>query len=129
MQAVADAAAERSVRLFLIVYPRGSSATPLSPAARAWFASYTAALTATAPLVARRDRRQRAESNRFWLPQFGPGGENVAAPAYLALLAETYDAVQASREDVRIWGGATAPRGIDRPNTGQGHSLADDVHP
>jgi hypothetical protein len=119
LQAVADAAAEHSVRLFLIVYPRGSSATPLTPTTRAQFASYTAALTATLPSLRDVIVGNEPNLNRFWLPQFGPGGEDVAAPAYLALLAETYDAVKAAREDVRIWGGATAPRGIDRPNTGR----------
>ena len=53
--------------------------------------------------------------NRFWLPQFGPEGENVSAAAYLRLLAATYDAVKAARDDVRVWAGATAPRGSDRP--------------
>ena len=57
--------------------------------------------------------------NRFWLPQFGPDGEDVAAPAYLALLARAYDAVKAARDDVRVWGGATAPRGGDRPGGGR----------
>jgi hypothetical protein len=57
--------------------------------------------------------------NRFWLPQFGPAGENVAAPAYYALLAEVFDAAREADGEVRIWGGALAPRGIDRPNTGR----------
>jgi hypothetical protein len=57
--------------------------------------------------------------NRFWLPQFGTGGEDVAAPAYFALLAESYDAAKAANADVRIWGGALAPRGVDRPGTGR----------
>ena len=33
--------------------------------------------------------------NRFWLPQFGPSGEDVAASAYVELLAQTYDAIKA----------------------------------
>jgi hypothetical protein len=57
--------------------------------------------------------------NRFWLPQFGEEGNDVAAPAYYALLAEVYDAAKGVDEDVRIWGGALAPRGIDRPGTGR----------
>ena len=57
--------------------------------------------------------------NRFWLPQFRAQGENVAAPAYLSLLALTYDAVKSADPSVRVWGGALAPRGIDRPNTGR----------
>ena len=57
--------------------------------------------------------------NRFWMPQFDEAGTDVAAPAYFALLAEVYDAVKARDEGVRVWGGALAPRGIDRPNTGR----------
>ena len=57
--------------------------------------------------------------NRFWLPQFGPNGEDVAAPAYLALLGEAYDAAKKAASDVTVWGGALAPRGIDRPGTGR----------
>ena len=38
--------------------------------------------------------------NRFWLPQFGDTGEDVAAPAYFALLSEVYDAAKAADEEV-----------------------------
>ena len=57
--------------------------------------------------------------NRFWLPQFNPDGTNAAAPAYLALLARSYDALKAVDPTTRVWGGALAPRGIDRPGTGR----------
>jgi len=57
--------------------------------------------------------------NRFWLPQFDAEGNDAAAPAYLALLAEVYDAAKDADPDVRVWGGALAPRGIDRPGTGR----------
>ncbi len=57
--------------------------------------------------------------NRFWMPQFDGAGEDVAAPAYLALLIEVYDAVKQADPEMRVWGGALAPRGIDRPGTGR----------
>jgi hypothetical protein len=57
--------------------------------------------------------------NRFWLPQFDPEGGDVAAPAYLALLIEVYDAVKKADPELTVWGGALAPRGIDRPGTGR----------
>ncbi|HEY8104246.1 MAG TPA: hypothetical protein VIE18_07000 [Gaiellaceae bacterium] len=57
--------------------------------------------------------------NRFWLPQFDAAGADAAAPAYFALLAEAYDAAKEVADDVTIWGGALAPRGIDRPGTGR----------
>ena len=57
--------------------------------------------------------------NRFWLPQFNPDGTDAAAPAYLALLARSYDALKAVDPAMRVWGGALAPRGVDRPGTGR----------
>jgi hypothetical protein len=43
----------------------------------------------------------------------------VASGAYFALLAQVYDAAKAADENVRVWGGALAPRGVDRPGTGR----------
>ena len=57
--------------------------------------------------------------NRFWMPQFALHGKGASAPAYLRLLAASYDALKAASPDVRVWGGALAPRGVDRPNTGR----------
>jgi hypothetical protein len=57
--------------------------------------------------------------NRYWLPQFGPKGEDVAAPAYVKLLAPTYDAMKAADKGVFINGGSVSPRGSDIPNTGR----------
>jgi hypothetical protein len=119
LAAVAGAATEREARLFVAVYPRGSATTPLTADARAEFAAYTAALVRAVPQIEDLIVGNEPNLNRFWLPQFGPAGEDVAAPAYLSLLAETYDAVKAAGEGVRVWGGATAPRGIDRPGTGR----------
>jgi hypothetical protein len=102
----------------VIVYQPGSATTPLTAEARSQFAAYTAAVVTRVHV---RDLIVGNEPNlnRFWLPQFGPGGANVSAAAYLRLLATTYDAVKAAREDVRVWGGATAPRGSDRPGAGR----------
>jgi hypothetical protein len=119
LRGVAAAAAERDLRLFVAVYQRGSATTPLTAGARGEFASYTAALVKSLPYLKDVIVGNEPNLNRFWLPQFGPAGEDVAAPGYLALLAESYDAVKAARDDVRVWGGATAPRGIDRPGTGR----------
>src|SRR5436853_271531 len=45
--------------------------------------------------------------------------EDVAAPAYVQLLARTYDAMKAVDPNVFIDGGSISPRGIDRPDTGR----------
>src|SRR5207237_539313 len=57
--------------------------------------------------------------NRYWLPQFGLDGSDLAAPAYESLLAKTYDALKAVSPKIIVLGGAVSPRGIDRPNTGR----------
>jgi hypothetical protein len=116
LRRVASAADTAGVRLFVIVYQPGSATTPLTAEARSEFASYTAAI-ATKVDVHDLIIGNEPNLNRFWLPQFGPTGEIVSAAAYLRLLAETYDAVEAARDDVRVWGGATAPRGSDRASS------------
>ena len=114
LRRLASAADAAGVRLFVIVYQPGSAATPLTAEARSQFAAYAAAIVRRAPTVRDLIIGNEPNLNRFWLPQFGPGSENVSAAAYLRLLAATYDAVKATPDDVRVWGGATAPRGADR---------------
>jgi hypothetical protein len=115
LRAVAAEAEQREVRLVVRLYHAGSATTPLTDAARDEFAANAAALVNEVEEVDDLIVGNEPNLNRFWLPQFGPDGEDVAAPAYLALLARVYDAVKAARDDVRVWGGATAPRGGDRP--------------
>jgi hypothetical protein len=111
---VATASDELGVRLFIAVYQAGSATTPRTDEARGQFASYAASLARQLPV---RDFiiGNEPNLNRFWMPQFGPGGEDVAAQDYMLLLAESYDALKAESEDVNVLGGALAPRGSDRP--------------
>jgi hypothetical protein len=119
----AVAAEEAGVRPLLIVQNVGSRTTPNTPRLREEFAAYTAALARELPAYRDFIIGNEPNLNRFWLPQFGPNGENVAARDYLALLAETYDALKAVSEDIRIVGGALAPRGGDDPESSrQTHS-------
>ena len=53
--------------------------------------------------------------NLFWLPQFGHDGSNVAAASYLALLAESYDALKDVSPDINVIGGSLSARGSDDP--------------
>jgi hypothetical protein len=106
-------------RVFLAVYNPGSATTPLTEEARGQFAAYVAAVVREVPEIRDVIVGNEPNLNRFWLPQFGAAGEDVAAPAYFELLAATYDAAKAADGDVKIWGGALAPRGIDRPGTGR----------
>ena len=79
------------------------------------FAQYTAALARAIPSFDDVIVGNEPNLNRFWLPQFGLDGANASAPAYLQLLARTYDALKAVDPKLRVWGGALAPRGGDRP--------------
>ena len=108
-------ASGRDLRVFLAVFHRGSSTTPLTAAARSQFAAYVAAIVREIPSIRDVIVGNEPNINRFWLPQFGAARESVAPAAYLALLAEVYDAAKAADEDVFVWGGALAPRGSDRP--------------
>jgi hypothetical protein len=115
LRRVATAADAGGVRLFVIVYHAGSATTPLTAERRSAFAAYAAAIATSIGTVHDLIIGNEPNLNRFWLPQFGPAGRNVSAAAYLRLLSQTYDTVKAARDDVSIWGGATAPRGSDRP--------------
>jgi hypothetical protein len=116
---VAARAAKRDLRVFLAAYQRGSATTPLTDEARRQFAAYVAAIVRETDGIDDVIVGNEPNLNRFWLPQFGPDGADVAAPAYLALLAQTYDAAKEADAGVTVWGGALAPRGIDRPGTGR----------
>ena len=111
-----EAAARLSgVKVVVSVYHPGSRTTPLDATAQAEFAQYTAALARALPSFDDVIVGNEPNLNRFWLPQFAGDGSNASAPAYLQLLARTYDALKAVDPGVRVWGGALAPRGSDRP--------------
>ena len=115
-----DAAATLSgIRVVLSVYHAGSRTTPLTAEHRSQFARFTAATAQEFPSFRDVVVGNEPNLNRFWLPQYGPNGENLAAPAYLELLGQTYDALKAVSREIRVWGGALSPRGIDRPGSGR----------
>jgi len=103
------------VKVYVSVYHPGSRTTPLEPSAQTEFARYTAALAAAIPSFDDIIVGNEPNLNRFWLPQFGLDGSNASAPAYLQLLGRTYDALKLADPGIRVWGGALAPRGSDRP--------------
>ena len=97
----------------------GSKTTPLTAAARSQFARFAADVVKRVPRIREYIVGNEPNLNRYWLPQFGPNGEDAAATAYAQLLARTYDAMKAADRNVFIIGGSLAPRGIDRPGTGR----------
>jgi hypothetical protein len=115
LENAATAAERNGVRAYVTVMSPGSRTTPLTEEARAEFASYAAAIARRVPAIRHVIVGNEPNLNRFWLPQFALDGSNAASPAYLQLLAETYDALKAVSPGVRVYGGAVSPRGSDRP--------------
>ena len=87
------------MKVYLSVYPPGSSSTPLTPEAREEFAAYLTVLALQLPAVDDVIIGNEPNLNRFWLPQFNPDGTDAAAQAYLALLARGVRRDQGGRPD------------------------------
>jgi hypothetical protein len=119
VQAIASAGVFLGIRVVATVMPFGSRATPLTATARTQFSRFAADLVRRVPTIREYIVGNEPNLNRYWLPQFGPNGEDVAAPAYVRLLARAYDAMKAVDKDVFINGGSVSPRGIDRAGTGR----------
>ena len=94
----------------------GSRTTPLTPGARTQFAAYAASIAKRYPGLRGVIVGNEPNLNRFWLPQFNPDGGNAAAPAFLELLAQSYDAIKAAAPTMRVIGIGLSPRGNDRPD-------------
>jgi hypothetical protein len=116
LENVGAAGVRNGVRVYVTVMHPGSRTTPLTDDARAEFASFAASIVRSAPSLQHVIVGNEPNLNRFWLPQFGLDGSNAASPAYLALLAQTYDALKEVSPDVRVYGGAVSPRGGDNPS-------------
>jgi len=119
LQSIAAAGIFLDIRIVATVMPFGSRATPLTAAARNQFARFAADLVRKVPTIREYIVGNEPNLNRYWLPQFGANGEDVAAAAYVQLLARTYDLMKAADPNVFINGGSVSPRGIDRPGTGR----------
>jgi hypothetical protein len=105
------------VRLILTIYSRNSQTTPLSSRARGEFAQYAASIARRFPAVRDFVVGNEPNLNRFWMPQFGAGGVDLAARSYERLLAATYDALKSVSSDVNVIGGALSPSGQDKANS------------
>jgi hypothetical protein len=113
LQNAASAGLFDGIRVIVSVY-QFSRNTPTTPAARAQFAAYAAAVARELPTVNDVIVGNEPNLNLFWMPQFGSRGADLAAPAYEALLAETYDALKAVNPTINVIGGSVSPRGQDK---------------
>jgi hypothetical protein len=114
-----DKAQAAGIEVYLSLYPAGSSQTPTTDRDRADFASWVVDAVRAMPNLHHVIIGNEPNLNLFWLPQFGPSGQNVAAIGYERLLARTYDAVKRVAPKVEVLGGALAHSGADRPGTGR----------
>jgi hypothetical protein len=112
---VATAAQQRNIRILLSVFQYRNRDTPTTDEEQRRFAEHTATIARELPTIRDFIVGNEPNLNGFWFPQFGPSGEDVAAPAYTSLLARTYDALKAVSPDITVYGGALAPRGADNP--------------
>ena len=112
---VAAATRRDDTRLVVVVWHGLGRDTPQSPAERADFAAYAGALVKLLPQVQAVIVGNEPNLSTFWKPQFGAGGNDLAARSYADLLARSYDAIKAARPAVLVLGGALSPRGGDRP--------------
>jgi hypothetical protein len=119
LRTLLDGAAATRTTVYLHAYPYGSSQTPLTEHDQGDFAAWLAAIARGAPLLRHVIVGNEPNLNRFWMPQFGPVGEDVAAPSYLSLLSRSYDALKAVSPAIEVLGGALAHAGVDRPGTGR----------
>jgi hypothetical protein len=115
LRAAIDAAENTGIRPIVAVYSF-SRDTPLTAPARDDFASYAAAILRAIPELRYISLGNEPNSNRFWMPQFGPGGTDAAAADYFALLRVAYAAVKTASPHVTVIGGSLAARGADNPS-------------
>jgi hypothetical protein len=115
----ADQAAAKGIEIYVSLYPEGANATPRTPLARVTFAKWAASIAKQLPGVTHFIIGNEPNLNRFWLPQFGRGGTDVAAPAYELLLARTYDAIKAVAPSDEVIGGALAHAGVNKRGSGR----------
>jgi hypothetical protein len=110
-----EAAVAADVEPVLAVYQL-SGATPLTAEERREYTQFAVGLVRRLPDVRTVIVGNEPNLNLFWQPQFGADGSDAAAPAYLRLLAETYDALKEEDADLTVVGGGLAPRGGDDPD-------------
>jgi hypothetical protein len=123
LAAVDGSAKLTGLRLIVLVHHAKPATTPLTDEANDEFAQYVTAILQSFTSVQDVIVGYEPNSRRFWRPQFNADRTSGAAPAYLALLSRVYDSVKLVSPAVRVWGGALAARGNDRPfSLREGHS-------
>ena len=110
---VADATEKNDIQLLITVYAGRPRFAPMTGDAQDQYAQFMASLARSLPSVDGFAVWNEPNLNGFWLFQYDANGQDIAAPAYEALLAKTYDALKAVRSKLKVYGGNLAPRGFD----------------
>jgi hypothetical protein len=110
---VAAACKKRDISLLITVYAARPRSAPMSDEQQAQYAEFMASLARKLPSVSGLAVWNEPNLNSFWLYQYDSSGNDIAAPAYVSLLARTYDAVKAESSRIKVYGGNLAPRGFD----------------
>ena len=108
------AAVRRGIRPIVAIY-FFSSNTPTTPSDETDFAAYAASIARGLPDVHDVIVGNEPNVNLFFLPQYGPTGEDVAATSFERLLATTYDALKEVDPAIQVIGAGLAASGSDNP--------------
>jgi hypothetical protein len=114
-ETTAQAAALSGIKVIVSVYPASNREVPLDAAARAEFASYSAGLARSVPLLRDFIIGNEPNLNFFWLPQYNAKGKSSSPASYVLMLATAYDAIKGVDPTINVIGGSVSPRGTDRP--------------
>jgi polysaccharide biosynthesis protein PslG len=108
-------ATAKGIRVVFHVYPLGPTAITAKPAAATDFADFLTKLARAYPQVREYVVGNEPNQPRFWRPQYSPAGRALAAPAYVDLLAKSYDALKDVDPAIRVIGLGLSGRGNDIP--------------
>jgi hypothetical protein len=115
LQNAVGAAEARGLRPVVSIYNVNSVQAPQDPILQGEFAEFAQDVVRTLPSVTTFVVGNEPNSSYYWQPQFDTRGADIAAAAYEALLADTYDAIKEARPEVTVIGGALDSMGTDNP--------------
>jgi hypothetical protein len=114
---VASASKTNGLQLLITVYAARPRYAPMTDPQQTQYANFIATLARDLPSVDGFAVWNEPNLNTFWLYQYDASGQDIAAPAYTALLAHTYDALKAISPKIKVYGGNLAPRGFEDPES------------
>jgi hypothetical protein len=118
-------ASMRGIRVIFAVAPAKARSITANPnTAGAQYAAFLQQLARTFPTVKDYVVGNEPNQPRFWQPQFGRNGVQLAPAAYYALLVRSYDALKAVDPTITVIGIGLSPRGNDTPGAKDNVSIS-----